>query len=70
MQPFLLIATVSMISEKLFFPISMATIDGKTSYFLKTIQAYQSKLFLDKWSQTDKEYPRKVVVKVYPLPHY
>ena len=45
MQPFLLIATVSMISEKLFFPISMATIDGKTSYFLKTIQLINQNYF-------------------------
>ena len=65
MQHFLLIATVAMISEKLFFPTPMTAINRKTSSFLlQNHAAYQSKLKnlrngvkngeMEKWSQTDR----------------
>ena len=61
MKHFFLKANVAMISEKLLFSFSMATIQN--------CAANQSKLFLEKWSRTDKEYSREVVIKVYPLHH-
>ena len=77
---FFLVATIAMITEKLPFPISITTIVRETNSFIKIMRlinyltywlAYQSKLSLKKWNQTDKGlWRRKVVIKVYPLPHY
>ena len=68
---------------RLFFPRSNRCYDNwKIAFFLFPWQsflgkqipslynpAYLSKLSLKKCSQTDKEFSRKVVIKVYHLPH-
>ena len=69
MKHFLLITIVVLISEKVFFFFFYGKHFQTKTFLLQCCAAYQSKLFLEKWGQTDKEYSRKVIIKVYPLPH-
>ena len=61
---FFLVATVAMITEKLLFSNFHGNHCQRNKFLHENNAAYQSKLFLKKWSQMDKESSAKVVIKV------
>ena len=69
MMLFFLVAAVAMITEKLSFPYFYDNHCYGNKFLHQDSAAYQSKLSLKKLSQTDKEFSRKSVIKVHPLPH-
>ena len=64
---FFLVATVVMITDKLPFSYFHGNHCKGKKFLHEEDAAYQSKLSLKKWSQTSKEYSRKVVIKVHIL---
>ena len=64
---YLRVATVAMITEKLSFSYLHGNHYQGNKFLHENNAAYQSKLSLKKWSQTDKESSTKVVIKVHIL---
>ena len=64
---FFLVTTVAIITEKLLFCYFYGNHSQENKFLHENNAAYQSKLSLKKRSQTDKESPRKVVIKVHIL---
>ena len=64
---FFLVTTVAIITKKLLFCYFYGNHSQRNKFLHENDAAYQSKLSLKKWSQTDKESPRKVVIKVHIL---
>ena len=62
---FFLVATVAMLTEKLPFSYFHCNHFQGNKFLHENNAVYQSKLSLKKWSQTDKESSRKVVIKVH-----
>ena len=62
---FLPVATTAMITEKLPFSYFHGNHCQGSEFLHKNNAAYQFKLSLKKWNQTDKEPSRKVAIKVH-----
>ena len=64
---FFLVTTVAIITDKLLFSYFYGNYPQENNFLHEDNAVYQSKLSLKKWSQTDKDSPRKVVIKVHIL---
>ena len=62
---FFLVATFAMITEKLRFSYFYGNHCQGNKFLYENNETYRSKLHLEKWSQTDIEFSRKVTMKVH-----
>ena len=68
MKNFVLVATVALITEKLSFSFFYGSHCKENKFLHQNIQLIKPN-YLRK-NETDKELSRKIVMNVYPLPHY